>query len=229
MSIIIKDDGTVDKFVGDAIFAYWNAPLPVERYEHAACLSALKCRVASEELSAQWIAEGFQPWHTRFGVHAGEAVVGNVGSSDRIDYTVIGDTVNIASRLEGLNKFYGTGVLASGPIVDKCADEFLFRRVDRTLPKGAIRPLEIYELLGMFDGPEELRITPEDAKLVVDWSEFYQIYETHNWFDALDALEKFMFAYPDDGVAAVYLDRIMGFLIDPPEPDWDGIMRFDKK
>ncbi|MEQ9448618.1 MAG: adenylate/guanylate cyclase domain-containing protein, partial [Rhodospirillaceae bacterium] len=224
-----KADGTVDKFVGDAIFSYWNAPLPIKRYEHAACLTALKCRNAAEQLSAKWTKEGRTPWHTRFGVHAGEAVVGNVGAADRIDYTVIGDTVNIASRLEGLNKFYGTRILASGPIVEACADEFLFRRVDRSLPKGAGKPLEIYELLGLFEGPDELRVSPADAKLVVDWSHAYEVYAARDWFKALDAIESFLEQYPDDGVAKIYLDRILEFLIEPPMPDWDGIMRFSKK
>lgn len=229
VSVIIKEGGTVDKFVGDAIFAYWNAPLPVEKYEHAACIAALKCRRASEQLSAQWLKDGRQPWITRFGVHAGDTVVGNVGSSDRIDYTVIGDTVNIASRLEGLNKYYGTGILVSEQIVDVCADTFLFRRVDHSLPKGAIKPLEICELIGMYDGPEEFRARPEQAKLVVDWSEAYEVYASRDWLKALDAVEKFMIQYPEDGVAAIYLERIMEFLIEPPDDDWDGIMRFTKK
>jgi adenylate cyclase len=89
-----------------------------------------------------------QPWHTRFGIHVGEAVLGNVGSSDRIDYTAIGDNVNIAARLEGLNKYYGSSILTSGQIAKACSDEFLFRHVDRTQPKGVGHPLDIFELLG---------------------------------------------------------------------------------
>jgi adenylate cyclase len=229
VSLIIKEGGTVDKFVGDAIFAYWNAPLPTDKYECAACMAALKCRIASKHLSAQWRKDGRLPWITRFGVHAGDAVVGNVGSSDRIDYTVIGDTVNIASRLEGLNKYYGTNILVSGQIADACADELLFRRVDHSLPKGAVKPLEILELLGMFDGPDEFRIKPEQAKLVVDWNEAYEVYASRNWVEALDAVENFLIQYPEDGVAAIYLERIMEFLIEPPDESWDGIKRFAKK
>jgi len=97
--------------------------------------------------------KGLPPWHTRLGIHVGEAVLGNVGASDRIDYTAIGDTVNIAARLEALNKYYGTGILASGQIVDVCSTEFLFRRIDRSQPKGAGKPLDVYELLGIMSGP----------------------------------------------------------------------------
>ncbi len=152
-SLIIKADGTVDKFIGDAIFAFWNAPLEVIRHEHAACLSALECRAASRRLNARWIDQGMPPWHTRFGVHVGEAVLGNVGSSDRIDYTAIGDNVNIAARLEGLNKYYGSSILVSGQIAAICSDEFLFRHVDRSQPKGVGRPLDIFELLGTHQRP----------------------------------------------------------------------------
>ena len=151
-SLIIKANGTVDKFIGDAIFAFWNAPLEIKRHEHAACITALECRAASRRLNARWIDKGLPPWHTRFGVHVGEAVLGNVGSSDRIDYTAIGDNVNIAARLEGLNKYYGSSILVSGQIATVCSDKFLFRHVDRSQPKGVGRPLDIFELLGALDG-----------------------------------------------------------------------------
>jgi adenylate cyclase len=228
-SLIIAEKGTVDKFIGDAIFAFWNAPLPVARYEHAACATALKCRAASERLNARWIGEGRPAWHTRFGVHVGEAVLGNVGSADRIDYTAIGDTVNIASRLEGLNKYYGTNILTSGQIADACSEEFLFRRIDRSLPKGAGIPLDIFELLGTVDGPEEFRITPTMAKLVLDWNSVYEVYASHDWLRALDTLEAFAAQYPNDLVARIYIDRVVEFLLEPPPKNWDGIIHFDKK
>jgi adenylate cyclase len=228
-SLIIKEKGTVDKFIGDAIFAFWNAPLPVEGHEHAACATALKCRAASVRLNARWIDEGRPAWHTRFGVHVGEAVLGNVGSADRIDYTAIGDTVNIASRLEGLNKYYGTNILVSGQIAGVCPSEFLFRRIDRSLPKGVGEPLDVFELLGMVDGPEEFRVTPTMGKLVLDWNNAYEVYANQDWLPALDPLEAFAAEYPEDLVARIYIDRVIEFLLEPPPMDWDGIIRFDKK
>ncbi len=228
-SLIIKENGTIDKFVGDAIFSYWNAPIPVENYERAACLAALKCRNASERLSTRWVSNGRLPWHTRFGVHAEEVVVGNVGSSDRIDYTVIGGAVGTAARLEGLNKYYGTRILVSGQIAEACSDEFLFRRIDRCLFKESGEPVDIYELLGRFEGTDDLRIVSAQSALVADWSKVYEVYESRNWFKALDVCEGFAEKYPADGVAQIYLDRIIEFLVEPPSNDWDGVMNFTKK
>lgn len=228
-SLIIRDNGTVDKFIGDAIFAFWNAPLPVERHEHVACATALKCCHALGRLNERWMEKGDPPWHTRFGVHVGEAVLGNVGSSDRIDYTAIGDTVNIAARLEGLNKYYGTGILVSRQIADICSDEFLFRRIDRSLPKGAGKPLDVFELLGLIDGPEEYRATAQAAKLVRDWNAVYEVYASQDWLRTLDALEAFAVEHPEDVLAGIYLDRVVEFLLEPPPDNWGGIIRFTRK
>lgn len=145
---ILARQGTVDKHVGDAIFAYWNAARRQEDHVELACLAALGCRATSNRLNAAWEAEGRRPWYTRFAVHFGEAVVGNVGSIDRIDYTAVGNSVNVASRIKGLNKFYGTQLLVSGDVVARVKDKFLVRYLDTVSPKGAAAPLKIYELIG---------------------------------------------------------------------------------
>ena len=229
VGLIIDQGGTVDKFVGDAIFSYWNAPLPIDRYEYLACYTALECRYASEQLGQRWAEEGRLRWNTRFGVHAGDAVVGNVGSSDRIDFTAIGDTVNIASRLEGLNKFYGTSILVSGQIVKACERDFLFRHVDSSLPKGAGSPVEIYEPLGTTDPNSNFAATPEHFAFVAEWDVAYRAYIRRDWVSAFDAMDAFAAKHPNDGVARVYLDRITEFLLEPPAKEWDGIMRFSQK
>jgi adenylate cyclase len=228
-SLIIKEGGTVDKYIGDAIFAFWNAPLPLERHEHLACATALKCRSALRDLNERWAGRGLAPWHTRFGVHVGDAVLGNVGSSDRIDYTAIGDTVNLASRLEALNKYYGSGILASGEVVNICSDAFLFRRIDRSQPKGASKPLDVFELLGMHEGPEAYRVTAEMVRLVDDWNRVDEVYASRDWLGMLDALQEFAANHPDDVVAGIYLSRVIGFVLEPPPADWSGIIRFDTK
>jgi adenylate cyclase len=228
-SLIIRKNGTVDKFIGDAIFAFWNAPLTVARHEQTACAAALECHAASDRLNARWAARGVPAWQTRFGIHVGEAVLGNVGSSDRIDYTAIGNNVNIAARLEGLNKFYGTSILASGQIEKICSDEFLFRRVDRTQPKGVGHPLDIFELLGTIDGPDEFRGTSATMQLVEDWNRVYEVYASRDWLRSLDTLEAFADRYPEDVLAGIYLDRVVGFLLEPPSEAWDGIIHFNKK
>jgi adenylate cyclase len=228
-SLIIKKDGTVDKFIGDAIFSFWNAPLAVLNHEHLACATALQCHAASRRLNVRWTERGLPAWCTRFGIHVGEAVLGNVGSSDRIDYTAIGDNVNIAARLEGLNKYYGSSILASGQIATICANEFLFRRVDRTQPKGLGRFLDIFELLGSFDTADELQATPATIKLVADWNDVYQVYASRDWMRTLDALEAFADKYPADVLAGIYLDRVIGFILEPPADAWDGVIHFGQK
>jgi adenylate cyclase len=155
--------------------------------------------------------------------------LGNVGSSDRIDYTAIGDNVNIAARLEGLNKFYGSNILTTGQIAGLCSDQFLFRRVDRSQPKGVGTALDIFELIGTIDGPDEFRVTPTQRKLVESWDHVYEIYASQDWLRVIDAIETFADAYPEDVLAGIYLDRVAGFLLEPPADDWDGIIRFSKK
>jgi adenylate cyclase len=228
-SLIIKNDGTVDKFIGDAIFSFWNAPLAVAHHEHTACTTALECRVASRHLNKRWSDRGLPAWHTRFGVHVGEAVLGNVGSSDRIDYTAIGDNVNVAARLEGLNKFYGTSILVSGQIATICSDEFLFRRVDRSQPKGVGHALDIFELLGAINGPDEISVTPAMTKFIDDWNQVYEVYASRDWMRTIDALEAFADAHPEDVLAGIYLDRVVAFLLEPPSETWDGAIQFSRK
>lgn len=109
---ILDMQGTLDKYVGDAIFAYWTAPAPQNNHAELCCRAALKSREASSRLAALWESRGMWPWHTRFGLHAGETVFGNIGAPDRMDFTVIGSSVSLASCIEGLNKYYGTEILA---------------------------------------------------------------------------------------------------------------------
>jgi len=165
-SLIIKKDGTVDKFIGDAIFAFWNAPLAVAQHEHTACIAALRMPRRIEKSKRALDREGIAAMAHPVWNHVGEAVLGNVGSSDRIDYTAIGDNVNIAARLEGLEQVLCSSILTSGQIAAACSNEFLFRHVDRSQPKGVGQPLDIFELLGTLNGAGEFHATPAMTKLV---------------------------------------------------------------
>lgn len=225
---ILARNGTVDKYVGDAIFAYWNAPLRQANHAELACLAALACRSTSNRLNDEWRRAGRPEWYTRLGVHLGDAVVGNVGSCDRMDYTVVGNAVNIASRLEGLNKYYGTQVLISGEIADRVGDHFVMRYLDTAAPKGAGAPLRIFELLGSADdGPVAAGTAGQSLREA--WVGALKPYQRRDWPAALAALKGFLANHPNDGPAQTLLQRVESFLKSPPPPDWDGITRFDSK
>jgi adenylate cyclase len=143
---VMANGGTVDKFVGDAVMAIWNAPADDPDHVAHACAGALACREANRRLNEAFEREGWPAYRTRFGLHTGEAVVGNVGSPDRMNYTVLGATVNLAARLEPLNKDYDTEILVSHSVFEQTSGLFAFRFVGTVTPRGFEEPLKLYEL-----------------------------------------------------------------------------------
>jgi adenylate cyclase len=144
----LAEGGTVDKFIGDAVMVFWNAPNPQPDHVERACRAALAGRLASEKLNSQFEAEGLKPFFTRFGIHVGEAVVGNLGSTERMNYTALGNTVNLAARLEGLNKQFGTAILASESVYLRVQDCFQFRALESVIAKGMTKGTRVFELVG---------------------------------------------------------------------------------
>ena len=145
---IMANKGTVDKFIGDAVMAIWNAPIEDENHVANACAAVLACIEANRELNAAFEHEGWPIYNTRFGLHVGDVVVGNIGSADRMNYTVLGATVNFAARLESLNKNYQTTALVSEAVKQRVESRFEFHAVDRIKPKGFVAEFQIYELVG---------------------------------------------------------------------------------
>lgn len=145
--VIVDEQGTIDKFIGDSIMAFWGAPIAVSHPCQHAALSALKCMEVLKVLNATWEKKGWQPWHTRIGIHMGEAIVGNVGSIDRMNYTAVGEVVNIAKRLESINKKYSTHIMVSEMVYQSLKYQFEFRRIDHVILKGLKHKEYIYELL----------------------------------------------------------------------------------
>ena len=145
----LAEGGTIDKFIGDAVMVFWNAPNPQPDHVACACRAALAAQAAGERLNAEFEAEGLKPFVTRFGIHVGEAVVGNVGSAERMNYTALGNAVNLAARLEGLNKQVGTTILASEDVYLRVHDQFEFRAFDAVVAKGMSRETRIYGLVGV--------------------------------------------------------------------------------
>jgi adenylate cyclase len=142
------EDGTVDKFIGDAVMVFWNAPNSQPDHVERACRAALTAKAAGEKLNSQFKAEGLKPFFTRFGIHVGDAVVGNLGSSERMNYTALGNTVNLASRLEGLNKQFGTAILVSEDVYLRVQHRFQFKALEAVVAKGMTRETRVFELVG---------------------------------------------------------------------------------
>ena len=143
----LAEGGTVDKFIGDAVMVFWNAPNPQPDHVERACRAALAGRAACEALNAQFETEGLKPFFTRFGIHVGEAVVGNLGSTERMNYTALGNTVNLAARLEGLNKQFGTTILVSESVYSRVQHCFQFRAFESVIAKGMTKETRIFELV----------------------------------------------------------------------------------
>ncbi len=144
--VFLAEGGTIDKFIGDLVMVFWNAPNPQPDHVERACRAALMAKLASEKLNARFEAEGAPRFFTRFGIHVGEAIVGNLGSAERMNYTALGSTVNLASRLEGLNKEYGTAILVSEDVYSRVEHCFRFRAIGSVIAKGMTKETRIYEL-----------------------------------------------------------------------------------
>jgi adenylate cyclase len=158
--------------------------------------------------------------YTRFGLHTAEVVIGNVGSLDRMNYTALGAGVNLAARLEGLNKNYGTQILVSSEVHDAVREQFAFRSVDLVVPKGATIPSRIYELVAAQDATDAA--TRRRIDMARRWEAAFVAYTTRVWPAAVAALERFAADHPGDSLAAVYLERARRYLREPPPADWNG-------
>jgi adenylate cyclase len=182
--IIMSRRGTIDKFIGDAVMAFWGAPTWNQDHAADACRSALACKAAMEAIRAELKRDGRPDLFVRIGVNTGRVVVGNIGSEDRLDYTVIGDPVNLASRLEGMNKDYGTQIIIGHNTYEEAKYDIVARRLDSVTVKGREEPVFIYELLDMADPIKEI-VRP-------DWVLAYEAgLDAFNDRDWLKALEHF--------------------------------------
>ncbi|MBR0740702.1 adenylate/guanylate cyclase domain-containing protein [Bradyrhizobium liaoningense] len=200
---IMEHHGTIDKFIGDAVMALWNAPDDDADHVVHACEAVLACVKRNGELNDQFREAGWPAYVTRFGLHVGDAVVGNVGSSERMNYTALGATINLAARLEGLNKNYGTQILASADVRARVGSRFAFRSVDEIRPKGFAEAVAIYELRGERvgnDGPE--------LAFCERWDVVYASIRHEEASAALRRVSDFLQEYPRDGVAQYHVERL---------------------
>ena len=220
---IHKHGGTVDKYIGDAVMAFWNAPLDDPEHARNATLGALDMQDAMQRLSDQLVAEGRAPMRLGVGICTGEASVGNMGSELRMAYTAMGDTVNLSSRLEGLTKKYGAGILVSESVQKACGTDIAFRWVDDVRVKGRERPVRIFEPIGQVE-----MIPPELLRAVEEFHQMRRLYGKGEFSAAKASLNKYMDAMQDDPVATVYLRRLESLISNPPS-EWDGVTKFEEK
>ena len=215
MAHIIQQEtgGTIDKFIGDAIMTFWNAPEPVADHARMACRAALRCREAGRALSQSSDWQALPPFETRFGLHQDKALVGHFGAPDRMNYTAIGDAINLASRLEGLNKQYGTTIIASDRVFEAAREHFDFRLLDWVAVKGKTGAIKIYELLGEKNSTDELRET------IAAYETAFDAYVARNFEKAIAILEQ----NNGDPPSAILLSRCRVFQNAPPPPDWQGV------
>lgn len=223
--ILSAAHGTVDKYIGDGIMAFWGAPLPDESHAFHACSAALACQAKLRELNKKWESQGKLPLHTRIGISTGETVVGNVGSSERINYTVMGDNVNLASRLEGVNKLYGTSIIVSAATYEAVADKFWFRPLDIVAVKGKTEGTTIYELAGI-----KGEVVPESIiELCEEFARGFKAYLARDWEGACEIFRNLADKFPLDAPTKFYLSRCRHYRENPPASDWQGIEYLESK
>lgn len=205
--------GTVDKFVGDAVMALWNAPTLRANHAPLACQAILRCRSATRSLYASGAWRGVPPLRTRFGLHRDRVMVGHFGAPDRLSYTAMGDGVNLAARLESLCKQYGVDAIVSGAAVEEAKGQFIFRLLDRVAVKGKTAGVLVYELLGA--AGEE--IPNLDAARAYELA--FESYRQRDFAGAIARLEQ----HPDDPPSGALLARCRSLAERPPPPHWDGV------
>ena len=213
--VIMRNGGTVDKFIGDAVMAFWGAPVDDAQHARHCMQAALEMQQAMEGLQPRFAELGAEGLSLRIGLNTGTAIVGNMGSDQRFDYTALGDTVNLASRLEGANKAYGTPILAAGAIEQEVRGIVPMRQVDRVRVKGKERHVDVF--------------TPcSDPQLVALTQRAWQAYLAREWSEALSALEGVRAICAHDALAAMLQERVVLCAAQPPGPDWDGSVSLDK-
>ena len=221
--VVFEFDGLLDKYIGDAIMAVWGAPLEQADHPLRACRTALKMLDRLTKMQKKWEAEGTPRLDIGIGLNTGTMVVGNMGSDRRFDYTVMGDSVNLASRLEGINKEYGTQVMISEFTYERVKENFFCRELDAVRVKGKERPAKIFELVAL-RSEEDPRIP-----IIEPFTQGLHHYRAQEWELAELKFNQVLASLPDDVAARLYLQRIASLRQKPPQPGWDGVYTMTRK
>lgn len=228
-NIIFKYNGTIDKYIGDAVMAFWGIPEKDKDQSLNACKAAMAIQKKLNVLNSQWDAQGKPVLNTRIGIHVGNAIVGTMGSSDRINYTVLGDTVNLAARLEGTNKFYHTNVIISESIFKEIEGSCLARPLDIVAVKGKSEGIEIYELVGITKDEPSLLPSKNQIEFCALFCKGYKFYKEKRWDEAIEIFKETRQKFGEDYTVHMYINRCKDFKKNPPPSDWNGIFILKEK
>jgi len=233
--ILLSNKGTLDKYIGDAIVAFYGAPAPVDDHEYWSCLTAVKMQERLAELREKWQEEGDR-WpeivhnmQNRIGINTGKLVTGNMGSTMRMNYTMMGDTVNLAARLEASAKQYGIYIQVAKETYEACKDKFIWRDLDYVIVMGKTEPAQVFELIS-----EKQNMPPGYEKLLPAYNEALKLYRNQDWVKAIDAFKasdelEDMFPGRKTNPSKIYIPRCEHYRDNPPGDDWDGSWALTKK
>jgi adenylate cyclase len=221
--IVHETGGTIDKYMGDAMMAFWGAPVHHPDHAPRAVAAALHMLEALDALNADFRSRGWPAIGVGIGLNTGEMSVGNMGSQFRVAYTVMGDAVNLGSRLEGLTRSYGVNIVVSENTM-RSAPGFVYRELDQVRVKGKLKPVTIYEVVG-----SEARVTPAARVFLERYREALAAYRERRFGDAEALFAGLAADVPDCGLYALYLDRVRHYQAQPPPHDWDGVYTFKTK
>ena len=227
MSDIVRaEQGTIDKFEGDAIIAFFGAPLDIPDHASRACLAALRMRQLEEKLNVHFLEAKMSPTPlmTRIGINSGQMVVGNMGTTQKMNYTIMGNAVNLSARLEGVNKQYGTWILTTEFTAKDTGERFLFRRLDSVRVVGINTPVLLQNLLGL-----RAELPPETIQMVERFHQGMDAFEARDWKAASQLFSQLEKDFPEDGPSKLYSKRSMEYLAKPPIASWDGVFNLTEK
>ena len=228
--LVFENNGTLDKYIGDAVMAFWGAPFEEPGHAAKACKTALKMMERVRELQKKWEAEGKPHLDIGIGLNTGMASVGNMGSALRYGYTALGDAVNLSSRLEGLNKDYGTHIILNESTYEQAKDSgFVFRELDLIRVKGKLQPVTISELIGR-SGENSVYGTPEEVRSRLElFQKARALYCQRQWQSAQTAFQAILDQWSDDGPSRAYWKRCQDYLFEEPPSTWDGVFTMTHK
>lgn len=221
--VIYKHRGTIDKYMGDCIMAFWGAPLPDADHARHAILAGIEMQATLAALQPQLKERGWPEIHVGVGINTGRVSVGNMGSEVRIAYTVMGDAVNLASRLEGITKQYGVGIVV-GEHTRNAVTDFVYRELDHVRVKGKDKPVAIYQPIGLIS-----EVSPAMQHEVDLFHEFRRLYCSQDWDQAESQLMNLQRMSPNTRLYEIYAERVAYFRKNPPPADWDGVFVFQTK